>query len=249
MLNTNWGTLIILDACRYDVFEQVAQELQLAGQLRRVDTGVCSTAAWYDRYWKGTPGATPIVAVIANAWGLRKLRSINSRLVSWPAGADCTKVDPDRTMEYYRRYGLGKRCVVHFVPPHLPWLGRQGKALAERLGIADLEIGGINWEDAAVFKPFAKQRQQRIEAYGREGHWAEIREVYTENVRLIVAKVREWLPEFRPPVVLTADHGNCIGEGGKDGTGGYGHAHPGVAQDVQRLVPWFEVDADVDVLR
>jgi hypothetical protein len=56
----------------------------------------------------------------------------------------------------------------------------------------------------------------------------------------MVRRILNWFDEFTPPVIITADHGEVVGEGGPDGAGGYGHCHN--QENVvwlQRLVPWF----------
>jgi len=245
-LKGNWGTLLILDACRYDVFAKVVAEVGLPGELECVDTEVIGTAAWYQRHWQGVAQSTDIYAIIANPWGLRRRFKFRQIIRAWDHGADCTQVDPDRTMDYYRRFAAGERAMIHFIPPHQPFIGPKGEALYKAMGIDVAKLGGANIDNAKEFKLVARL-MKRLELYGAAGHWPEIREAYRGTVELMVHKITDWLPEFRPPVIISADHGEVLGDGGIS-RGGFGHCHnnPKVIW-IQRLVPWFECGEDAEI--
>ena len=251
LLGNYWGTLLILDACRYDVFKEVAGELDLKGELQCADSGVLGTSSWYYKNWRGQPGQTNITAVVANPWGLRYPLKFEQVIKAWDSGMNCAKVDPDRTMDFYRKFASGKRAMVHFVPPHQPFLGEKGKAVYEKLGINMEQREGTkwDWENNKKFTALT-QVQKLLSTYGRSGHWGEVKDAYKENVNFIVTKIKKWLPEFLPPVVITADHGEVVGEGGKDEKGGYGHCHnqPNVRM-IQRLVPWFVFSEDNEIMQ
>ena len=234
-----FNTLIVLDACRYDTFVEVAYELNINGDLKCVDSEVLGTATWYFKNWMGFPGESELIGIIANPWGMRYSLKFIETYKAWDETADAAKVDPDRTMEFYRKYAAGKKAMIHFIPPHQPFISPKGLDLYKKLGIDLSGMGGTNWDDRDNFKSLS-HIQKWISAYGRKGHWPEVKDAYKDNVRFILEKILRWMPEFLPPVVITADHGEVVGEGGPNNTGGYGHCHsqPNVIK-YQRLVPWL----------
>jgi hypothetical protein len=64
---------------------------------------------------------------------------------------------------------------------------------------------------------------------------AQLREAYEDNLRLVLGAIAGVLPEIRGRAVVTADHGEMLGEFGK-------FDHPGGTCLPQLIeVPWLEV--------
>jgi hypothetical protein len=237
---SSWGTLLVLDACRYDYFFEVATELDLAGDLYCADSEVCGTTAWYWKRWQGPPKSLDATLITANPYGVDRCPLVFSQIIkAWDDGDDQKLVDSERTMNYYRKYAAGGRAVVHFIPPHQPFINPLGLALYKKLDIDLAKIGPLTWGVREELNCLS-QIQKWLANYGRAGHWPEIRAAYRQAIGCMVLRIVDWLDEFTPPVIITADHGEVVGEGGAGGLGGYGHCH---SQDdvvwLQRLVPWF----------
>lgn len=247
----DWRYLIILDACRYDVFAELAQE-RYGREPVKADTRCHITAWWYRKFWSRED--TPVHLISANPVPFSSSRGWNAyrrfRTAIWadPAGSavktrpELTHVlgdfqkpgnsifDPAFALRIFEATKIpGERYVIHLVPPHLPFLGRRGRALFARLG---LNIDG----DQRIYKC--------IQEYGRAGHWDELRECYIENVEYALDALERFRHLFADgKTVITSDHAELIGEPSFDENGIYRHGRnskiPELFQ-VLRTVPWME---------
>lgn len=213
-----WGTLIILDACRYDVFAQAVEELHLGGWLIKADSGARETCQWYRTQWSGKHDDVILIANQPVAWkhGDYAARFHQAVLLAdydgWPNPLPVL----DEAARIAALPNFQHRLLVHLVPPHLPYWAPQGLEFTQ-------ELKRAGFDEVTCYT---------VRDYGRANGWEKPRLCYWENVletlRCIVA--REGLPQ---PVVISADHAEIIGEGGD-----YIHNRdlPGI-----QIVPWFEL--------
>lgn len=228
----DWNTLVIFDACRYDTFLFLCKDIPgYHGALRAVDTGVIDTPQWYINNWVGTPGEEDVVLISANPqsfrWGKLKFKQ---SIKAWDALCSASAVLPDLTMGFYLRHGRGGRTVIHFIPPHLPFLSNYGMKLNAKCDINPLIPLSclLDWQDCCT-------------EWGVKNGWEELHRAYTENLKVIFQKVCGWSFDFDPPIVITSDHGECLGEGNV-----YGHSYKDPElREIQTTVPWFELNDDV----
>lgn len=121
------------------------------------------------------------------------------------------------------REDSSKRMIVHYMQPHYPFIA------TEQLGpgIPRGEIGADDTRDV----------WHRLEAgeVTRDEVWT----AYRANLQLVLDDVMDFLLKSVDAnrVVLTADHGNALGE-----LGTYGHPK-GSPLDCLRTVPWVETTA------
>ena len=88
-----------------------------------------------------------------------------------------------------------------------------------------------------------------IREYGRKGHWGELRECYKESLIATLRTLASYVNLFSDGrLVISADHGELIGEPSFDGKGMYWHKVHGDGE-VRKLlertlmtVPWFETE-------
>jgi hypothetical protein len=134
------------------------------------------------------------------------------------------------------------RTVVHYMQPHAPYLQRgTGRKLTRiRDGISAQAEAGEDGDGGSetLIGRMSDAARNRIEstlgdsslamqlgmwaeldadslpAVGADGSRRALRRYYDENLRLVLESVRELLPEFDGPVVVTADHGEAFGEQG-----------------------------------
>lgn len=249
-LLAQWDYLVVLDACRYDVFAEVAQK-RYGRKPLKLDTRCHCTSWWYRKYWSRQDNDMHLVSanpvpfnkhVGWNAW--RRFKS-----ATW---ADYASVRANAVassaLEHFHTWGVnvfdpvvalevfaaikqhGERYVIHLMPPHLPFLGLRGRKLFECLGL------GMT-EDRNVYKA--------IQDYGRAGHWDTLHKCYRENIEYALDALERYAHLFRDGrLVITADHAELIGEPSFDGDGIYRHAKYVDVLDLWmtlRTVPWLEV--------
>jgi len=245
----DWKYLIVLDACRYDVFADICRERGWHAPLK-VDTRCHCTAWWYRKYWSRQD--TDVHLISANPVPFHKdmgwdaWRKFKSAIWADPAGrkgawANVTWDNNGKGNIFDPRLALrifeitkqpGERYLIHLMPPHLPWLGKRGRALMERL---DLRVDS------------SRDIYAGIQKHGRAGNWDEVRACYKENVEYALdALTRQWHLFIDGKTVITSDHGELTGDiSPKDGQGVYHHSHNINLHDlwmIQRTVPWFEIE-------
>lgn len=221
--HSDWRTLIILDACRFDFF---AREIDsyLEGDLRAVDSEAKATRPWYREHWKGEfPGISllsqtpvpfrkisPIYKNFDQAILLGKEAKEEKGHHGW--------MDPIQGLKSVQKRKQGNRVLLHLIPPHGPFIGEEGKDFVDRI------YGEENIWDYTPAEKWAK-----------ENSWEKIEEYYTENLRSVLSAISQERENLGDELVLSSDHSELIGERGI-------YMHP-ANQDhpSQTIVPWFEV--------
>lgn len=228
VFETDWDNLLILDACRSELFERVAD---LPGETRTVQSRGSSTREFMRGNFDGRR-LLDTVYVTASPMLHRHRDEID---VEFHEVVDVWKdqgwneqyrtVLPETvasaTLEAAERFP-NKRLLVHFLQPHYPFLGPSGR---EHF---DLDRLDFQWEDAAV---------------GNLGVPDEaVRRAYEENLEEVLPAVERLLFELGGRTVVTADHGQMIGERlFPIPIREYGHP-PGLYSDELVKVPWHVFD-------
>lgn len=123
----------------------------------------------------------------------------------------------DRVRETAERYP-NKRLLVHFVQPHAPYIGERGK------------------EEFPDYRPNPLSERFRGLIDTPEER---LREIYRENLEVVLGEVEELLPDIEGKTVITSDHGMLLGERERPiPIKSYGHP-PRVYVDEMVKVPWF----------
>lgn len=231
-LEGDWDNLLILDACRYDMFEEINF---LEGELKKVVSpaseswGYLSTC-FDDRELHDT------IYVTANPHA-EKLEegsffaTFNLLDDMWDPTLET--VPPasvvEETKRIFDKYPH-KKLVVHFMQPHFPFIGDRGECINH---------SGINPEaanDDASWDAYNVWSQLRYGRADRHRAWA----AYRENLELVLPHVEELAASLSGKTVVTSDHGNMVGERtGPLPARAFGHP-PGLRTPELNEVPWFE---------
>lgn len=169
VLERDWDVLIVLDAARYDVFEDIYGEY-LDGDLRKVESPGSATPEWATRTFTGTHELTYLSAnPFINSLGipLNELKWGASSGYEWTAtdhidtivdlwqerwdddlGAITPKAVTEAALERVES-GYDGRLVVHYLQPHAPFIqegtGRKMKRI--KAGFDDVPATGNAPED------------------------------------------------------------------------------------------------------
>lgn len=239
VMAADWDNLLILDACRADYF---AEHNLIEGDLRRVVSRGSSSREFIEANFAGRElhdtvlvTSNPFVEelsddVFCDVHYAELFDQWDEELGTIPPGAVV-----DAAVRMNERYPH-KRLVVHFMQPHAPYIGPTGRELHERH-----EFGVFNPEmmNRAAFDLPRTGVAQAVEEglIGEE----ELRQAYAENVDIAVEHAAELVDRLDGKSVVTADHGELLGERLLV-TKRY--AHPGRYYVPElRLVPWLVVDA------
>lgn len=220
----DWDNMLILDACRYDMF---AEQHYLPGSLEsRISKGSATweflQANFADR------DLEDVVYVTASPMLHRNADVLNPRLHAvvniWQEDGwddEHRTVLPETVTEYAKRAAEDypeKRLLVHYLQPHYPFLGPTGQEHfdIDTLAIWDeLRAGNLEIPDEIIW------------------------EAFRENLDVVLPYAEELLAELRGKTVVTADHGQVIGERSFPiPIREYGHPR-GIYMDELVRVPWL----------
>lgn len=229
--SSDWDNLIILDACRYDLFKERAAP-KLPGNLSKRVSGSSSTVEFLQNNIDGRD-FRDTVYITANG----QIRNHRDKLdvqfhdivplyaEEWDD--DIGTVQPDSVLEAAltaaKKYP-DKRLLIHFVQPHFPFIGSDMKADKKRLN----EVSTNFWMRVGL---------GRLDLSGEE-----LWDAYAMTLDEVIPHVKELLTTLKGKNTVTSDHGNLFGERvspipAKE----WGHPN-GIRAPELNDVPWFEYD-------
>lgn len=227
LLGADWDVCVVLDACRYDLF---AERSSLPGTLSRATSRGSSTTEWLAATFDGRD-ASDAVYVTANPQLYDNRDAID---VSFHAVEDLWRdewdpeaktVPPERTTERALAAAAAypnKRLLIHFLQPHYPFLTspggwhERGHAREDGSFWDEIHRGELDVDEDLVWRRYA------------------------ENLDAVLPHVRELIESIEGKVVVTADHGNMVGERAWPiPVREWGHP-PGIHTAELLTVPWLE---------
>lgn len=263
VFDRDWDLLVVLDACRVDAMREVAPEYDFIDDVDSIWSVGSASHEWicktYTRAHEETIGETMLIS--SNPWIPRTLKErtyppgnysvpvmwANWDVVEWDdlgmawhvnANYERHNTPPppafvtDYAIQAGREHDFD-RTIVHYMQPHIPHIA---KAYDEDR--PPTEIESDPWE--SIRSGTATR--------------AEIWDQYLDNLRLVLDSIGVLLENLdAETVVITADHGDLIGE-----FGAYGHpagfVHPNLkkvpwvtttARDSRTVTPDVDLDRDV----
>ncbi len=207
MMAEDWDLLLILDACRHDLFEEANT---IPGDFSyRISPG-SSTSEFLDTTIVGE-NFHDTVYITANPQHVKKdiRESFYDIIPVWKTNWDKSlrTVHPQSVVEAAldanKRYP-NKRLLIHFMQPHYPFIGGKNKQIDEQRGSSiagdyhDLKTEGLKtvWE----------KLEDGDLSY--EAVW----KGYKNNLELVLPHVQEIADKCEGKSVVTSDHGNLLGE-------------------------------------
>lgn len=242
----DWDLLVVLDACRVDVLETVADDYDFFEGIGRVLSVGSHSREWlagtFTRGWHDDVTRTAMITGNGHTQAVfydDEFPPKETVPVCWPAwdvvdGDDFGRLEMVWQDDHPEGYGVPPRpitdrtiavgreedhdrLIAHYMQPHIPYIA---EAMREEREPTEDEARG--WK--------------RLESgdLDETTHW----ELYEKNLRLVLDEVELLLANVDAErVAITADHGNVFGEWGT-----YGHPEGFLHPDV-RVVPWVETSA------
>jgi len=226
-----WDTLVILDACRYDLFDTFARNHALWEELTGVeDVYSCASSSreWLERLSETeyTSRKAETHLVTANGWAETvDLDGFHGIEALWKNHSpEHGTVQPRHVTDAALRFHAaspGTKILVHYMQPHAPFLHCPGK------------YDSINTEEG-------EGRSQNVWSGLQSGEYDhdEIWQDYGQNLLAVLDEVQLLVENTSGTIAITADHGNAIGEWGL-----FGHPEYVPAPAVKR-VPWATVEGN-----
>jgi arylsulfatase A-like enzyme len=191
----DWDTLVVLDACREDLFREVVG-IERFDEYRTVPSRGSATVEWTKANWAGRDWPA-VVYVTANPYiskltpdAFHEIRPVWETAFSTDHGTVLPGEVTDSAIEAAEQFPH-KRLVVHYMQPHHPFL-----------------VDG--WGDEYFHNPEAPDPWERLEEGDRSRR--EVWDAYRDTLERTWPEVTRLLETLEGRTVLTSDHGNLLGE-------------------------------------
>jgi len=218
VMGEEWDNLVILDACRYDLFEKYVDNLGIKGKLRKVVSRGSSTVEFLRENFVGRKFYDTIY-VTTNPYASMMLKKNIYKIIDvwkdfWDEDLQTVLPDPvtEKAIEMKELYPE-KRIIVHYLQPHSPFIAEPFK----------YKFKGLSFQEIAL-------------KYGRE---IAIK-AYESNFKVLIPYLRRLCNELDGTTVITSDHGEAYGEKILKFIPIYGHP-TGIHISALVEVPWFVV--------
>jgi len=214
ILNEEWDNLIILDACRYDIFKQEIKNSGINGTLRKVKSRGSHTTTFLPENFKKQHYPN-IVYVTANPYVDKILKGKFHKIISvWKDGwSEKYHTVLPKTMYEYSNDAIlkypDKRLIIHFMQPHFPYIGfPHGAESMNRL------------RNSLLYKEEqARKRPTNVKMFSLYGvdYYRLIKrkdqiDLYRENLTITFPYLKRLVNSLPGKTVITADHGESIGD-------------------------------------
>jgi len=232
IFSREWDTLIVLDACRYDVFESIVGP---SGYLDRIKSPGSSTPEWLEGNFLNQD-LSEIVYISGNPYTgigdfLDRLEDTGFHKIIdvWKTGWNEKEgtVYPTEINKNALRAMLrypDKKFILHYMQPHYPFVG-QVRLPASGM----IKESFFDREIKDTHSVWYRLKEGQIT---KEEVWI----AYVSNLLFVLKAINKILPYLAGRVCVTSDHGNVFGKHGVF----YGHP-PRTYLDELINVPWFEV--------
>ena len=232
VMDEDWDVLIVLDACREDLFREVVDIKRFDTYETRYSAG-SATNEWARKNFSGQ-ALTDTVYVTGNPVVSREVRTAFHVFVEvWRESfdEDIGTVPPESVTDAALETAADhpdQRLIVHYLQPHYPFIGYPNLHYAtfgqtDEVAVADVREGANDvWEALEL----------GLVEY--DTVW----EAYADNLRRVMDSVEDLLAEINGTIVITSDHGNLLGEPVTSlQIPMYGHP-PCIYHPALREVPW-----------
>lgn len=239
VMEEDWDNLFILDACRADLFEQVA-EMNQFDRYRRVTSNASMTEEWTLRNFAGKH-FDDTVYVTGNPYISKHANDSFYALEEvWYHEFDeaVRTVQPESLVSAAEKAHAeypNKRLIVHFMQPHYPFIGASNLQFSG-LDI-DMALHDQTSRDEGPTTPWEALEHGLVD---RSAVWT----AYRDNLTYVLKHAFALADHLSGKTVVTSDHGNMIGERTWPvPLRLYGHPR-GVRHPSLTEVPWGELDGE-----
>jgi hypothetical protein len=210
--NIDWDYLIILDACRYDYFKEVWDYTKVYP----VYSPASSTVKWLSKVF---PNYYDYELLSSNPY----IGSKKSKYWKYQAYEHFKKIhdlwlhcwsEDKGTIKPISTYLISMdivkpKSIIWFLQPHAPYLKITNKT-------------NYTYDDFKEAKLISKEMRTNL---------PDIKELYLDNLERVIKYAYKLFNELEPPIMITSDHGELLGEYNKIG-------HPNIRLKELRKVPF-----------
>jgi len=237
ILDEDFDNLIILDACRYDVFKMLNT---IQGKLEfRISRGSNTIDFLEENFIKNDVNCKDIIYVTASPWVSKLLKNKFFKIYPvWDYGwdNDLNTVPPwvivKEAISAHKKYP-NKKLIIHFIQPHAPFLELK---IRGETGLGDVRNTLLNSTNSCDVHWWDLAEKGKI-------NMKEVWRGYISNLLIVLKYVKNLLPLLSGTTVITSDHGNLFGVRPHILFPFKTYAHPsGLYVKQLVLVPWFKIN-------
>lgn len=239
VMEESWDNLIVLDACRWDLFEEVVDTAQF-DRYKSIKSLGSGTGEWTqlnfaDNEFGDTVYVTsnPHTSRIAGE-SFHKIKECWRDSFDSDVGTVHPEVVAEEAITTLQQYP-NKRLIVHFMQPHHPFIRHEETQFGGwQRDYKGLE-GNDDWE-----RPIHVWDALEMGLIDRKTVW----DAYADNLSYVIPHVKQLLNKLPGRSIVTSDHGNFLGERvWPVPVRLYGHT-TGVRHPAVNRVPWSVVDSE-----
>ncbi|MFH5801167.1 hypothetical protein [Haladaptatus sp. CMAA 1911] len=223
-----WDLLVVVDACRLDLMQEVAPEYSYIPSVSSHWSLDSTTALWMQRTFENRDTSkttyicgNPFSEEILEAASFVDLHEIWRDVWTNP-GTVPPRPITDATIDAMRNH-RSQRTITHYLQPHCPFIPRPGLSAGKDLN------------------QFGNQDHRDVWELYRDGdlRFDNLWDGYRSNLKLVLDEIELLLNNVSAEkVVITSDHGNALGK-----LGIYGHP-PRMPHCSLREVPWIKTTGE-----
>ncbi|WP_171970530.1 hypothetical protein [Haladaptatus paucihalophilus] len=196
-MEEDWDNLLLLDACRYDIFESVNA---VDGSLEKRTSRASSTVGFLKSniHNKDLSDTVYVTANPQLVWKSEQFSPDFHKVVNvWEEDGwddDLQTVLPETMVSYAKEAAEeypDKRLLIHFIQPHCPFIGEFGREMVENSNID--------------FWPQLREGERDIPK-------DVLLKAYIENLEVVIPYVDELVQCLDGKSVVSSDHGQLIAE-------------------------------------
>lgn len=232
VVEEDWDTLVILDGCRYDLFNDVHH---LKGRLESRTSAGSESWEYLRENFEGRKledtvyiTANPHAPKLpANTFHYRR----NLLTDRWDDDLKTVtpKVMTEEALAVHEEYP-DKRLIVHYMQPHFPFIGEVGQEISHT---------GVSMDGQPDDAPhvWSALRDKKLDV-----DRGLVYDAYQENLELTLPHIKRLIDTLDGKSVVTADHGNLVGERTYPiPVRGYGHPRGFHTPELVK-VPWLVIE-------
>ena len=205
VMQEDWDNLIILDACRYDTFEE---HTRFEGKVQKVVSAGNYSWEFMIANFVGKE-LHDTIYVTANPYSARINESVFFKLISlideWDenTGTVLPEDVTQKAIEVSENHP-DKRLIIHYMQPHAPHIGSIQDEFAQ-MGFNKYHGMGVQSRTNEGIYIFNAVRQGLVTS-------ERLHDSYVENLRIAEGAVESLVSKLNGKTVITADHGENLGE-------------------------------------
>lgn len=248
ILKTDWDIIIILDACRYDMFKEVIGNKFFGSIVHKADSEASYTAAWFRKHFINSTRYKDVIYISGNpqvnSYGvnLKTADVFFDVYNSWETEENNFRVRED-ALYVYKNYE--NRMIIHFLPPHYPYLFDSKKfnpfnliykvfpsSILKKINRIFIKNNKNKFKLNKNARPISRIEETYKLVYTNK----QIKDAYKRNLLNGLVHVAYIITHIKnKKIIITSDHAEYLGENGR-----YGHG--GVRTELITTVPYVVIE-------